>query len=122
MDHLPKEILSNIIGYETTMVRENKRIFKYIQPDTIQSTSFLGQYTEAIFHISQSILKNTYKKRYYNIEKIIYAEKIIFDAKENSRIALYRKMVNRLIPNWDLEQEYSPELGLRFILTNPKQR
>jgi len=49
-------------------------------------------------------------------------QKIIFDAKETSRIALYTKMVNRLIPNWDLEQEYSPDLGLRFILTNPKQR
>ena len=65
------DYLSNIIGYETTMVRENKRMFKYIQPDIIQSTSFLGQYTEAIFHISQSILKNTHKKRYYNIEKIV---------------------------------------------------
>ena len=49
-------------------------------------------------------------------------QKIIFDAKETSRIALYTKMVKRLIPNWDLEQEYSPDLGLRFILSRPKQK
>jgi hypothetical protein len=48
-------------------------------------------------------------------------QKIVFDAKENSRIALYRKMIQRLIPNWDLEQDYNPELGLRFILSRPKQ-
>ena len=48
-------------------------------------------------------------------------QKIIFDAKENSRIALYTKMVKRLIPNWKLEQDYNPELGLRFILSRPKQ-
>ena len=91
------DYLSNIIGYETTMIRENKRMFKYIQPDTIQSTSFLGQYTEAIFHISQSILKNTYKKRYYNIEKIIYAQKIIFDANRN--ITNWYENASRLM-NW----------------------
>jgi hypothetical protein len=49
-------------------------------------------------------------------------QEIIFDAKENSRIALYARMVKRLIPNWDLEQDYNPDMGLRFILTNPKQR
>ena len=48
-------------------------------------------------------------------------QKIIFDAKENSRIGLYTRMVKRLIPNWDLEQDYNPELGLRFILSNSKQ-
>jgi hypothetical protein len=48
-------------------------------------------------------------------------QKIIFDAKENSRIGLYTRMVKRLIPNWDLEQDYNPELGLRFILSRPKQ-
>jgi hypothetical protein len=30
-------------------------------------------------------------------------------------------MVKRLIPNWKLEQDYNPEMGLRFILSNPKQ-
>jgi hypothetical protein len=48
-------------------------------------------------------------------------QKIIFDAKENSRIGLYTRMVNRLIPNWKLEQDHNPESGLRFILSNPKQ-
>jgi len=49
-------------------------------------------------------------------------QKIVFDAKENSRIALYTKMVKRLIPNWDLDQEYNPEMGLRFILSRPKDK
>ena len=48
-------------------------------------------------------------------------QKIIFDAKENSRIGLYTRMVNRLIPDWKLEQDHNPELGLRFILSRPKQ-
>lgn len=47
-------------------------------------------------------------------------QQISFDAKENSRIALYRKMVQRLLPNWDAEEDYSPEYGLRFSLTRPK--
>ena len=46
---------------------------------------------------------------------------IVFNAKENSRIALYTKMVKRLIPNWGLEQDYNPKQGLRFILSRPKQ-
>lgn len=77
------DYLCNIIGYETTMKREIKRIFKYIPPDTSNSTSFLGQYVEAIFHVSQSILKRSFKKRYSLIENIIYAEKIIYDANRN---------------------------------------
>jgi hypothetical protein len=77
------DYLSNIIGYETTMVRTNNKIFKYMPPDNIQLNSFLGQYVEAIFHISQSVLKNNPKKRYYNIEKIIYAEKIVHDVNKN---------------------------------------
>ena len=48
-------------------------------------------------------------------------QKIIFDAKENSRIGLYTRMVNRLIPDWKLEQDHNQELGLRFILSRPKQ-
>ena len=44
---------------------------------------------------------------------------IVFNAKENSRIALYTKMVKRLIPNWGLEQDYNPKQGLRFILSCP---
>jgi len=48
-------------------------------------------------------------------------QKIVFDAKENSRIALYRKMIQRLIPNWDLDQDYNADTGLRFSLTRPKK-
>jgi hypothetical protein len=48
-------------------------------------------------------------------------QQIAFDAKENSRIALYRKMVQRLLPNWNAEEDYNPEYGLRFTLTRPKQ-
>ena len=47
-------------------------------------------------------------------------QEIIFDAKENSRIALYARMVKRLLPNWNLEQDYNPDTGLRFVLTRPK--
>ena len=47
-------------------------------------------------------------------------QQIAFDAKENSRIALYRKMVQRLLPNWNADEDYNPEYGLRFTLTKPK--
>jgi hypothetical protein len=47
-------------------------------------------------------------------------QQIAFDAKENSRIALYRKMVQRLLPNWNADEDYNPEYGLRFTLTRPK--
>lgn len=47
-------------------------------------------------------------------------QQIAFDAKENSRIALYRKMIQRLLPNWNADEDYNPEYGLRFILTRPK--
>lgn len=91
------DYLSTIIGYETTMIRENKKMFKYIPPDNIQSSSFLGQYTEAIFHVSQSIIKNSNKKRYYNIEKIIYAQKIIHDVNKN--VSNWYENASRLM-NW----------------------
>lgn len=47
-------------------------------------------------------------------------QQIAFDAKENSRIALYRKMVQRLLPNWSADEDYSPDYGLRFTLNRPK--
>ena len=47
-------------------------------------------------------------------------QQIAFDAKENSRIALYRKMIQRLLPNWNADEDYSSEYGLRFTLTRPK--
>ena len=51
-------------------------------------------------------------------------QEITFNAKQdkrNSRIALYARMVNRLLPDWNLEQEYSTDLGLQFNLSRPKQ-
>jgi hypothetical protein len=89
--------LCNIIGYETTMKRVNKRIFKYTSPDLSSSTSFLGQYAEAIFHASQSILKNSFKKRFNLIENIIYAEKIIYDANRN--VSQWYENASRIM-NW----------------------
>lgn len=48
-------------------------------------------------------------------------QELTFDAKENSRITLYRKMIQRLLPNWNLDEDYSSDYGLRFTLTRPKQ-
>lgn len=52
-----------------------------------------------------------------------YGDKVLeltFNAKENSRISLYAKMVKRLLPDWNLYQRYDPTTGLEFHLTNPK--
>ena len=52
-----------------------------------------------------------------------YGDKVLelsFDAKENSRISLYNKMIKRLLPDWNLYQRYHPTFGLEFHLTNPK--
>lgn len=52
-----------------------------------------------------------------------YGDKVLeltFSAKENSRIALYAKMIKRLLPDWNLYQRYHPTFGLEFHLTNPK--
>ena len=46
---------------------------------------------------------------------------ITFNAKENSRIALYRKMIKRLLPNWELEEDYTTHDGLKFTLYKPKE-
>ena len=46
---------------------------------------------------------------------------ITFNAKENSRIGLYRKMIKRLLPNWRAEEDYENEMGLKFSLFKPKQ-
>lgn len=91
------DYLCNIIGYETTMKKTLTKIFKYFPPDNVQTNSFLGQYAEAIFHLSQSILKNTPKKRYYLIENIIYAEKIIHDANRN--VSNWYESASRIL-NW----------------------
>jgi hypothetical protein len=52
-----------------------------------------------------------------------YGDKVLeitFNAKENSRIGLYAKMINRLLPDWDLHQRYGSTHGMEFYLTNPK--
>lgn len=52
-----------------------------------------------------------------------YGDKVLeltFNAKESSRIALYAKMIKRLLPGWNLYQRYDPTTGLEFHLTNPK--
>ena len=48
-------------------------------------------------------------------------QKIVFDSIENSLISLYRKMIQRLLPNWNAEEDYNLDSGLRFSLTRPKQ-
>jgi len=52
-----------------------------------------------------------------------YGDKIselTFDAKEDSRIGLYAKMIARLLPGWELNQTYNKNFGMEFRLTNPK--
>jgi hypothetical protein len=51
----------------------------------------------------------------YGLDKI---EEITFNAKENSRIALYAKMIKRLLPDWDLYQKYSHQNGMEYHLTD----
>ena len=45
---------------------------------------------------------------------------ITFNAKEDSRIGLYAKMIQRLLPEWELNQVYNKSAGTEFHLTNPK--
>lgn len=51
----------------------------------------------------------------YGVDKV---EEITFNAKENSRIGLYAKMVKRLLPNWDLYQKYNVDNGMEYHLTD----
>ena len=45
-------------------------------------------------------------------------EEITFNAKEDSRIGLYAKMIKRLLPNWDLHSKKDPHDGMVFTLTD----
>ncbi len=45
--------------------------------------------------------------------------KLTFDAKEDSRIGLYAKMIARLLPEWELNQTFNKNFGMEFRLTNP---
>jgi hypothetical protein len=51
----------------------------------------------------------------YGLDKV---EEITFNAKEDSRIGLYAKMINRLLPDWDLYSRKDPEEGMQFTLTD----
>jgi len=52
---------------------------------------------------------------YYGLDKV---EEITFNAKEDSRIGLYAKMIARLLPNWDLYQKKTEHNGMEYHLTD----
>jgi hypothetical protein len=52
---------------------------------------------------------------YYGLDKV---EEITFNAKEDSRIALYAKMIKRLLPDWDLYSRKDSQNGMTFSLTD----
>ena len=51
----------------------------------------------------------------YGLDKV---EEITFNAKEDSRIGLYAKMIKRLLPDWDLYSKKDPYDGMVFTLTD----
>jgi hypothetical protein len=51
----------------------------------------------------------------YGLDRV---EEITFNAKEDSRIGLYAKMIKRLLPDWDLYQKKDPVDGMIFSLTD----
>ena len=53
----------------------------------------------------------------YGIDKV---KEIKFNAKEDSRIGLYAKMIQRLLPDWDLYQKYTKYNGMEYRLTDPR--
>ena len=53
----------------------------------------------------------------YGLDKV---EEITFNAKEDSRIDLYAKMIRRLLPNWELSSRKSLSHGMQFTLTDPR--
>ena len=61
--------------------------------------------------ITRSFLQN------YGLDKV---EEITFNAKEDSRINLYAKMIERLLPNWELSSRKSLSRGMQFTLTDPR--
>ena len=61
--------------------------------------------------ITRSFLQN------YGLDKV---EEITFNAKEDSRINLYAKMIRRLLPNWHLSSRKSLSHGMQFTLTDPR--
>jgi hypothetical protein len=53
----------------------------------------------------------------YGLDKV---EEITFNAKEDSRINLYAKMIRRLLPTWHLSSRKSLSHGMQFTLTDPR--
>ena len=53
----------------------------------------------------------------YGLDKV---EEITFNAKEDSRIDLYAKMIKRLLPTWELSNRKSQSHGMQFTLTDPR--
>jgi len=51
----------------------------------------------------------------YGLDKV---EEITFNAKEDSRIGLYAKMIKRLLPDWDLYSKKDSENGMQYHLTD----
>jgi predicted chitinase len=51
----------------------------------------------------------------YGLDRV---EEITFNAKEDSRIGLYAKMIKRLLPGWDLYSKKDPVDGMIFSLTD----
>ena len=51
----------------------------------------------------------------YGLDRV---EEITFNAKEDSRIALYAKMIKRLLPDWDLYSRKDSVNGMTFSLTD----
>jgi hypothetical protein len=51
----------------------------------------------------------------YGLDRV---EEITFNAKEDSRIGLYAKMIKRLLPDWDLYSKKDPVDGMVFSLTD----
>jgi len=51
----------------------------------------------------------------YGLDRV---EEITFNAKEDSRIGLYAKMIKRLLPDWDLYSKKHPVDGMVFSLTD----
>jgi hypothetical protein len=53
--------------------------------------------------------------KHYGVDKV---KEITFNAKEDSRIGLYAKMINRLLPDWNLYQKYTKHNGMQYHLTD----
>jgi hypothetical protein len=85
-----------------------------VDPDTLDlfGTTGTGNSAEVMstaVDITRAFLKQ------YGLDNI---EEITFNAKEDSRIGLYAKMIKRLLPNWDLYSKKDPYDGMVFTLTD----